>query len=67
MKIVATVTDVSDAVHAGGNAESKSVVIDLGEALPKLILDYLRDKEQEKTIPKYYSYRTLRFSILEDV
>jgi hypothetical protein len=67
MKIVATVTDVSDVVHAGGNGESKSVVIDLGEALPKLIMDYLRDKENEKTIPNYYSYRTLKFSILEQV
>jgi hypothetical protein len=30
MKIVATVTDVSAVVHAGGRHESKSVIIDLG-------------------------------------
>ena len=67
MKIVATVTDVSAVVHAGGRPESKSVIIDLGEALPKLILDYLRDKEHEKTISNHYSYKNLEFSILEDV
>ena len=67
MKIVVTVTDVASVVYAGGSPESKSGVMELGDDLPKVLLDYLRDRKHCKENPRYECYKTVSFSILEEV
>ena len=66
MKIVATVTDVGSVVFAGGNPESKSAIIDIGDNLPKIVREYLRESAKSKEIENYHCYKTLSFSLLEE-
>jgi hypothetical protein len=66
MKIVATVTNVADAVLCGGHAESRSAIIDIPESLlPSLVLKYLANQKRAKE-DKSCTYEDLSFSILEE-
>lgn len=66
MKIIATVTDCGAVVHAGGSAESRSAIIDLGENLPPVLQEYLDNLKWAKEGPNRYTYKNLTFSILDD-
>ena len=67
MKIVATVTDVGSVVHYGGDAESRSAIIDIPESLlPSLVLEYLANQKLAKEDKSYKTYNNLTFSILEE-
>ena len=66
MKIVATVTNWGSVVHYGGDAESRSAIIDIPESLlPPLVLKYLDDQKSAKE-NKSCTYEDLSFSILEE-
>jgi hypothetical protein len=61
MKIVATVTNTAHVVHAGGDVDRTSVVIDLGDNLPQLLKSYLKNAESNDG-----KYETISFSILSE-
>jgi hypothetical protein len=67
MKIVATVTNVDSVVNCGGNAESRSAIIDIPDSLlPSLVLEYLANQKLAKEDKSYKTYNNLTFSILEE-
>ena len=67
MKIVATVTNVDSVVNCGGNAESRSAIIDIPDSLlPSLVLEYLAKQKRAKENKSYKTYNDLTFSILEE-
>ena len=66
MKIIATVTDYGAVVHAGGSAESRSAIIDLGENLPPVLQEYLDSLKWAKEGPNRHTYKNLTLSILDD-
>jgi hypothetical protein len=66
MKIVATVTNWGSVVHYGGDAESRSAIIDIPESLlPSLVLEYLANQKHAKE-NKSHTYADLSFSILDE-
>lgn len=66
MKIIATVTNCGDYIHAGGGVQSNSCVIELPEPLPPLIQKYLASVKWASEAKNRYTYKALSFSILNE-
>lgn len=64
MKIAFTVTELLHAVN-GGEAERKTCVVDIGEALPPLVLRYLAAKKEERPDDGKWCYQSMSVSIVE--
>lgn len=62
MNIVFTVTDVSHAVHAGGEIERRSAIVEIrDDLLPEMVKHYLKAKAEDR--PEQWCYLTMSVSI----
>lgn len=66
MKIVCTITDVSAVVHAGGQPESMSCILDVpDESLPRLLKKEFENRAWNRAHDKPF-YSSIALSVLED-
>ena len=66
MKLIATITDCTAAVLAGGTPERRSAIIDISDRLPQIVREYLRNIEWAKAAPNRHCYSQLSFAIFDD-